>query len=337
MSPADRNNFTPIDISVVVPARDEANSIRALIEGLLAQTYPPREIIITDGGSKDATVAIIEEFIQAGAPVRLFREQQSLPGHARNVGVQNARCDWIAFTDAGTTPAPDWLESLVRKVEAEPNVDVVYGTFQPITDRFFTECAVITYLPPPVTMEGAFVQPRSIASALMKRVAWETAGGFPEDLRSAEDLVFMQRVQDRGFHELRAPAALVYWSIQPNHWRTFKRFVTYARNNIRAGLWRRWQAAIFLRYFLLVMLALPAIFLGLKWLIVPLAGWLGLMLARAANAVRRNRVVYPAGPARNLFRVFLIVTILAVIDLAAFVGSFNWLLLDKLGLAGKSR
>lgn len=50
-------------ISVVVPVRDEENSIRELLESLLAQTRPPDEIVVTDGGSKDRTRDIIREFV----------------------------------------------------------------------------------------------------------------------------------------------------------------------------------------------------------------------------------------------------------------------------------
>jgi len=248
-------NSNPIEISVVVPVRDEEDSIRMLLEGLLSQTLPPDEIVITDGGSIDATREIIEQFISEGAPVKLLREQDSMPGRARNVGVEHSRCDWIAFTDAGTKPAPDWLASLARKIDHNPAVDVIYGSFTPVVDSFFKECAVIAYLPPPMEIEKTQIRPRSIASALMRRDVWKTVGGFPEHLRSAEDLVFMQRIETQGFRELRAPEAMVYWSIQANLWRTFRRFVTYAHNNIRAGLWRQWQAAIFRRYAVLIVIA----------------------------------------------------------------------------------
>src|SRR5436190_7072620 len=106
------------------------------------------------------------------------------------------------------------------------------------------------------------VRPYSIASALMPRAAWEKAGGFPEHLRSAEDLLFMNRVEAAGFRIVRAPAAVVHWAIQPGLWKTFRRFVVYARNNIRAGLWRNWQRQIFIRYAVNAMLAIPAIILG---------------------------------------------------------------------------
>ena len=60
-------------VSVIVPVRDEQDSIRELLNGLLKQTRPPDEIVITDGGSVDGTPQIIEEYIRRGAPVRLIR------------------------------------------------------------------------------------------------------------------------------------------------------------------------------------------------------------------------------------------------------------------------
>jgi glycosyltransferase involved in cell wall biosynthesis len=329
MTAGNTTSLKAIEISVVIPARDEEGSVRTLIEGLLNQTLPPTEIVITDGGSVDATREIIEEFISRGAPVRLIREQDSMPGRARNVGVEHSRCDWIAFTDAGTRPEPGWLAALAGKAGDGSDAEVIYGSFAPIVDSFFKECAAIAYLPPAVEIEGTLTSCKSIASALMRRKVWAAVGGFPEQLRSAEDLLFMQRIEAEGFRELRAPEALVHWNIQSNLWRTFKRFVTYSRNNISAGLWRQWQAAIFIRYALLLIIAVPAIFFGVRWLAVPLGFWLVLMLARAARALRKNRKAYPANVGLNLMRLFLLIPIIATLDLAALIGSLNWLLLDR--------
>jgi len=318
-----------IAISVVVPVRDEEKSIRALLDGLLSQTLPPNEIVITDGGSVDQTRAIIEEFIQRGAPVRLLTDNDSLPGRSRNIGVRNARNDWIAFIDAGIRPTTDWLQALADKVINQPDAEVVYGSYEPITDSFFEECAAIAYIPPPTTTDEGPVRPYSIVSALMPKKAWEQAGGFPEHLRSAEDLLFMNRVEAAGFRIVRAPAAVVHWAIQPGLWKTFRRFVVYARNNIRAGLWRNWQRQIFIRYAVNATLAIPAIILGVKWLALPIALWVALMVARAWRALYHNRKHYPAGLVRNFFRMIVIVPVLSVIDLATFVGSAQWLLFDS--------
>ena len=226
---------------------------------------------------------------------------------------------------------------MASKVGDGADVYVIYGSFAPVVDSFFKECAAMAYLPPPVEIDGTQTSSRSIASALMRRDVWRMVGGFPEHLRSAEDLLFMQRIEAQEFRELRAPEAMVHWSIQANLWRTFKRFVTYARNNIRAGLWRQWQAAIFRRYAVLVAIGMPAFFFGPRWLIVPLGCWLGVLLARATRALGKNRRVYPAGPGRNFLRLITLIPIIATLDLAAFIGSINWLLMDKLHLTGSRR
>ena len=71
-------------VSVIVPVRDEQETIRELLDGLLNQTRLPNEIVITDGGSVDSTTEIIEQYIQKGAPVRLIRAGAALPGRGRN-------------------------------------------------------------------------------------------------------------------------------------------------------------------------------------------------------------------------------------------------------------
>jgi len=329
------NSPSLLKISVVVPVRNEAQTIRALLDGLLGQTLPPNEIVITDGGSLDETRAIIQDFIDQGAPVKLLTDNDSLPGRSRNIAVANAKNDWVAFIDAGIRPEQGWLQALADQIVDPSHADVVYGSYEPIISSFFTVCAAIAYVPPPyLTAEGA-VRPYSIVSALMLRGVWEKAGGFPEDLRSAEDLLFMNKVAQCGFRIVRAPAAVVHWAIQPSLWKTFKRFVVYSRNNIRAGLWRNWQQQILIRYAVLVLFVIPAIFVGARWLAVPIALWIALMIARALRALYQNRRRYPGGLVRNFFRLIVIVPVLSVIDLATFVGSGQWLILDY--LKGRNR
>ena len=316
-------------VSVIVPVRDEEHSIRELLDSLLQQTRPPDEIVIADGGSIDATPQIIEQYINQGAPVRLLRAGPALPGRGRNVGAAAAKFDWLAFTDAGIRLDRDWLEHLIARAEQDESLDIVYGAWEPVTDTFFKRCAAIAYVPPPVAMsDGVVIRPRSIASALLHRDAWSAVDGFPEDLRSAEDLLFMNHLEAAGYRAAFAPHAQVHWNVKPTLGATFSRFVVYSRNNIRAGLWRQWQAAILSRYaVLLVLLVLAAIF-DPRWLWVPVALWLAMLGARAIVSIRRNRHCYPASLLNNLRRGVVITTVLAALDAAAIIGSVEWLLLD---------
>lgn len=316
-------------VSVIVPVRDEQDSIRELLDSLLEQTRPPDEIVITDGGSVDATPQIIEEYIRKGAPVRLIRAGAALPGRGRNLGAAQASFEWLGFTDAGIRLANNWLEALVARAEQDDSVDVVYGSWQPVTDTFFKQCAAIAYVPPPAPRDGVLVRPRSIASTLLRREVWQSVNGFPEDLRSAEDLVFMNRVENAGYRSVFEPQAQVHWDLRPTLGATFKRFLVYSRNNIRAGLFRQWQATILMRYGVLAILLLAALIIEPSWVWFPIAAWLFMLAARAVVSIRRNRFCYPASLLQNVARLAMVMPLLAILDAAAIVGSIQWLLLDS--------
>ena len=316
-------------VSVIVPVRDEEQSIRELLDSLLQQTRPPDEIVITDGGSVDATPQIIEEYIRKGAPVRLIRAGAALPGRGRNLGAAQASCEWLGFTDAGIRLAKDWLETLVARAEADDSIDVVYGSWQPVTDTFFKQCAAIAYVPPPSLHDGVLVRPRSIASTLLRREAWRAVNGFPEHLRSAEDLVFMDRVENAGYRSVFEPRAQVHWDLRPTLAATFKRFLVYSRNNIRAGLFRQWQSTILVRYGVLAVLFVAALIVEPSWVWFPIAAWLFMLAARAIVSIRRNRLCYPASFLQNVLRAAMVMCVLAVLDAAAIAGSIQWLLLDS--------
>ncbi len=76
-------------ISVIVPVLNEEESIRALLEGLLKQSRPAEEIVITDGGSSDATPQIIAQYAEHHPEVRVLREAHALPGRGRNVAASS--------------------------------------------------------------------------------------------------------------------------------------------------------------------------------------------------------------------------------------------------------
>jgi len=326
--PSSTSPARDMKVSVIVPVRDEEESIRELLDGLLEQTRLPDEIIITDGGSVDSTTQIIDEYISNGAPIRLIRAGEALPGRGRNLGAAEAQTEWLGFTDAGIRPAKDWLEALVGRVEQDDTIDMVYGSWTPVTDTFFKECAAIAYVPPPTNRQGTVVRPRCIASTLLRRHAWAAVKGFPENLRSGEDLVFMDKVEGAGFRFVHEPRAEVQWELRPTLLSTFKRFLVYSRNNIRAGLFHQWQAAILTRYVVLTLFLVLVLAINPRFFWLPILFWFALLTARAATSIRRNRFCFPASIMRNLRRSILVMSVLAALDAAAIIGSIQWLLLD---------
>lgn len=323
-------------VSVIVPVRDEEDSIRELLDSLLAQTHPPDEIVITDGGSVDATPQIIESYRQRGAPVKLIRAGAALPGRGRNLAAAEAKYEWLAFTDGGIRLAKDWLEALLAKAGEDESIDVVYGHVEPVTDTFFTECAAIAYMPPPKPQEGVVSRPRFIASSLLRREAWAKVKGFPENLRSAEDLIFMNRLDKAGYRSVYEPRAQVYWRLRSTLKSTFKRFLVYSLNNIRAGLFKQWQATILFRYAVLLAIGVVAVVINPAWFWVPFALWLLMLVARGIVSIWRNRNCYPGSFIRNVRRGLMVIAIISVLDAAAVIGWFQWLFLDAFRGAGKT-
>ncbi|MDT7603724.1 MAG: hypothetical protein QOF61_1721 [Acidobacteriota bacterium] len=320
-------------ISVVVPVKDEEESIRALLDALLKQARRADEIVITDGGSTDRTTDIIEEYARTGAPLRLIRAGAALPGRGRNLAAAQATSDWLAFIDAGTRPSADWIASLAERVEHDPTVDVVFGAWEPRVESFFEECAAVAYAyESPVERDGVLISPPCIGSSLVRRRVWREVGGFAEDLRSGEDILFMEKIDRRKFRVAYAPRAVVRWDAPPTLWLTFKRFAIYSRHNLRAGLWRDWHATVLGRYALLLVALLAALAFGTKWISVVTALWLLMLAARAVAASYRKRGVIKSGRGRGALRLFALVPLIATIDAATILGALHWLLVDKLRL-----
>lgn len=106
-------------VSVVVPARNAAESLPTLLRSLAAQTLPAEsfEVIVVDNGSTDATARRARE---AGARVVVEREpNRSL---ARNRGIAAASSGLLAFTDADCVATPGWLEAIVGCLAQHPLV-----------------------------------------------------------------------------------------------------------------------------------------------------------------------------------------------------------------------
>lgn len=98
-----------MDISVVIPAYNRARQLPECLESVLSQTLKPREVILVDDGSTDDTFQIAMGYAPRG--VKCFRLPTSGGAQAaRNIGIQNASHDWIAFQDSDDIWLPEKLE-----------------------------------------------------------------------------------------------------------------------------------------------------------------------------------------------------------------------------------
>lgn len=302
-------------VSLVIPVRDEATTIKQLIDSIKRQTREPDEVIFVDGGSRDATIDILRQTCEANSGFRLLEARKASPGQGRNIGVANANFDWIAFTDAGNQLEPDWLERLTEIRDSYPESGIVCGDFEAVIDSLFTECAAITYLPSKSRSKDALSRGPFIASSLVKRDVWHAVGGFP-DLRAAEDLIFFEEIERKGFKFSWAPKALVRWEMQPTLWKTFRRFFVYSSVNVWAGRQRFWHYGVARIYALALPFVVLAIWKSTWWLLVPLVGLCARVLRNIWLQREGRGLTWILNPAR--FAYVLVITL--AVDLATFSG-----------------
>lgn len=302
-------------ITLVVPMRNEEESIEALLSSIACQTYPPDEIVLVDGGSTDRTVAVTYERTRHDSRFRIVEAGPATPGRGRNIGIAAAKNDWIALTDAGIRLEPTWLERLVAVRNAEPRLDVVYGNYEPGVRTWLEGCAALAYVPPKEPKPGGLWRGPFLASSLLRKTVWESVGGIP-DLRAAEDLIFMERIQQRGFKIGYAPQAIVWWQIQPTLTRTFRRFALYSKHNVWAGRQRYWHYGVLRQYLAMLPFLLMAVVQHVAWLLVPF-GW---MIARVTRSIWKRRESNHVGWVFNPLRLTGVAIVLACIDLATFLG-----------------
>ena len=99
-------------VTIISTVLNEGEAIRRLLDSLLAQTRRPDEVVIVDGGSRDNTVAVIQEYT-GRLPLRVLVEPGANISRGRNVAIAAATGEVIASVDAGVWLEPQWLEKLI--------------------------------------------------------------------------------------------------------------------------------------------------------------------------------------------------------------------------------
>jgi GT2 family glycosyltransferase len=182
------------EVSVVVPARDAEHSLPRLLSSLERQTLASErfEVVVVENGSRDRTAEVAER-----AGTRVLREALGNRSRARNLGVEAAAADLIAFTDADCVAEPSWLE---RLLECRGRAPLVAGS------------VVVSTAPSPNAMErfeslwrfsqSAWVQQGWAATAnlCVERFAFDAVGGFDPAYRHiGEDADFCLRAGRAGY------------------------------------------------------------------------------------------------------------------------------------------
>lgn len=110
--------YKPLTLSIIIPAYNEENYIRACLESIAEQTVKPLEVILVDNNSTDATVDIVREFDF----VKIIREKRQHQSYAQHTGFANAKGDLVGRIDADSILPPDWTKRYIKVFADNPDI-----------------------------------------------------------------------------------------------------------------------------------------------------------------------------------------------------------------------
>jgi glycosyltransferase involved in cell wall biosynthesis len=201
-----------VRLSVIIPCLNAADTISVQLEALANQKWSEAwEIIISNNGSTDETLTIVERFKGHIPHLRIVDSSDRRgPAYARNVGVLAASGDLLAFCDADDEVAPGWVAAMG---EALSKYDFVAGRLE--TKKLngswvqkarssFQQDGLQSYAYPPYLPHAAG------CNLGMKRSLYDTIGKFDETFLSLHDTDYCWRAQLAGIELHFAPDAVIH-------------------------------------------------------------------------------------------------------------------------------
>jgi glycosyltransferase involved in cell wall biosynthesis len=182
-------------VSVIVAVKNGERYLREALESVLAQSYPPHEIIVVDGRSTDQTEQIARSFRQ----VVFIRQRGQGIADAYNCGIDSACGEIIAFLSHDDRWTPDKLSVQVNHLLEHPEVQYTIARV-----KFFLENeSVVPAGFRPQLLDGDHAG-WIMETLVVRRSLFERIGRFNPELKTAEDVDWFSRAKD---HQI--PMALV--------------------------------------------------------------------------------------------------------------------------------
>lgn len=231
-------------ISVVIPALDAEQYLPALLKNIEAQTLLPDEIVIVDSSRTGRTADLVRDW-KGPVPIVFKQVDFAYPGHARNIGVEIAMGEWIAFLDCRTLPRPDWLKETMAVAERMSAGFVgALCTFEADTP-FQHVLRAATY---------GFDNKRTVPGSIVSKSVFARSGGFAANVRAGEDLEWLDRIEriDTRLEKVAAPT-IRYTGFMDSLGKAIRKWYVYALANAEIEV-RNNHKKLYLAIFVFVLL-----------------------------------------------------------------------------------
>ncbi|MBU1726591.1 MAG: glycosyltransferase [Candidatus Omnitrophica bacterium] len=209
-------------VGLYIPCFNAEKTIASCLEGVLKQTYPISEVVVVDDGSTDKSMEIVSRY-----PVKIIKNLDNKGlGFVRNVAVKNINAEFIASLDADCQPDPDWLLSLMQKLNSN-NIAGSGGRLEESHSTHIVDLWRAAHMKQ--YWEKEEIEPPFLfgSNTVFKKEAIAKAGFYNEDLKSNyEDVDLCSRIKALGLVLVYEPKAAALhlkkdtiYSILNNYWK----------------------------------------------------------------------------------------------------------------------
>ena len=195
-------------VSVVVCSYNGARTLEACLTSLLQMDYPDFEVLLVDDGSTDNTESIAREF----SKVRYLRQENLGLSVARNVGMQAAHGEIIAYIDSDCMADKDWLYYLVGTLDQGGFASVGGPNISPPARNWVQACvAASPGQPSHVLIDDVEAEHIPGCNMAFHKWALDLVGGFdPEYRKAGDDVDLCWRLMQQGHRIGFSPSAIVW-------------------------------------------------------------------------------------------------------------------------------
>ena len=212
-------------ISVVIPAYNAEQFLDETLESVLSQTYENWECIIVNDGSTDNTESVAKKWCEKDARFCYFYKENSGVSDTRNLGIKEARGEYIAFLDADDLYMPNFLDVCLENL-VEKDVDLVAPKmleFWDVQNEVIEDEDKKDYLYSGKEGIALFLHSNRLTIALLcKKSVMDEVGGFTWH-KKAEDLHCWLKVLFAGYKIYRLGEYYAYRRMHNNSWSSMDR------------------------------------------------------------------------------------------------------------------
>ncbi len=185
-------------VSAVILSHEGEPYLAEAIESALAQTHPCSEVVIVDNGSADRSVALAESY---GDPVVVHALGSNRGiGIARNVGLEVATGDYVAFLDHDDTWERGKNEAQLAAFAGSEPPDLVFGHVRQFVSPDLDPLVAARIKLPDAPQPGLF-----LGAMLAPRRTWDRVGEWQQGWDVADGLAWLVRARDLGLREAMLP------------------------------------------------------------------------------------------------------------------------------------